>query len=64
MTNLEEFLNDQPKKKITTTFDEVEGSFKCQDANCDEVVTSAGMDRQINKVFWVCDKGHESSVAI
>ena len=65
MTNLEEFLKkDNSQKKITNTFDIAEGSFKCQNLECDEVLNEAGMDREKNRIFWTCKLGHESSVII
>jgi len=64
MTSLENFLNNQSRQKVTHTFDEVEGSFKCQNLDCDDVVNEAGMDREKGKIFWTCKNGHESGVAI
>lgn len=64
MTNLENFLNKKPKNSVTHTFDTAEGSFSCQNPECNEIVNEAGIDREKNKIFWSCLNGHESSVAI
>ena len=63
MTNLEKFLN-KDNVKNPKVMEPASGSFKCQDANCEEVVYSGYNDREENRLHWVCSQGHESSVVI
>jgi hypothetical protein len=61
MTNLENFLN---KNKIEEFLDPVDGSFACQNAECNDITTEAFLDRMHNRVKWTCINGHDSSVVI
>ena len=64
MPNLEEFLNKEKEVKNKLTFDIVQGSFSCQNLECDQIITEGNLDREKNRIFWVCINGHKSSVII
>ena len=61
MTSLDKFLNNKDHslpKEIAS------GSFSCQHEDCDEVINDGYIDRHNNRLHWVCNQGHESSVVI
>jgi hypothetical protein len=63
MTNLRDFLGKDDSHGIEE-FDPVEGSFRCQNSECDDVTTEAFFDRAHYSIKWTCVNGHDSSVKI
>ena len=63
MTSLEEFLNKK-QSSIEDHFDPVEGTFQCQNQECNVVTYEAFFDTSHNNIKWVCSNGHDSSVKI
>jgi hypothetical protein len=61
MTNLEQFLDKNKEVKI---MEPASGSFSCQDLECEEIVFEGFIDRNANKIVWICSKDHKSSVTI
>jgi len=65
MTGLEDFLNKKHEANpIEQYFEPVDGSFQCQNKECSLVTYEAFFDRSHNKIKWVCENGHDSSVAV
>jgi hypothetical protein len=63
MTSLEDFLNkNQPA--INEYFDPVEGSFNCQNKECNVITYEAFLDADRKRVKWTCSNGHDSAVII
>jgi len=62
MTSLDDFLNEKQEKPVADQNDIAVGSFSCQDFDCNEINNEAFIDRLKNKLYWVCDNGHKSSV--
>jgi hypothetical protein len=62
MTNLDDFLSK--KQEVIEDFDPVDGSFTCQNSECNVVTYEAFLDRSHNRIKWVCSNGHDSSVII
>ena len=63
MTSLEGFLN-KTKDNPIIPMEPASGSFRCQNADCDEVVNEGYIDRSHNRLKWTCADGHDSSVVI
>jgi hypothetical protein len=63
MPSLEEFLNKK-EPLIKDVFNQVEGTFQCQNKECSLIIYEASFDRMHNKIKWTCENGHDSSVAI
>jgi hypothetical protein len=63
MPNLESFLNKNNVEKPLLK-EPALGSFSCQDKNCNEIVNEGYIDKNTNRLYWVCVQGHESSVII
>jgi hypothetical protein len=64
MTNLEDFLSKKDINYQRNVLAEVDGTFKCQDIECEEIVTKGYFDVDKNKMFWYCSKDHESSMVM
>ena len=63
MTNLDNFLNKK-EKQVEDYLDPVEGSFSCQNSECNVVTYEAFLDNSRTKIKWTCANGHDSSVVI
>lgn len=63
MPSLEDFLNKNIKKQHHNV-EEINGSFSCQNKDCDETVYDGFVDKDESRIYWTCSQGHESSVVI
>jgi hypothetical protein len=60
MTNLEQFLNkEKDKPKL---MEPISGSFSCQNSDCREIVFEGYVDKEKNRIHWICSSAHDSSV--
>jgi restriction endonuclease Mrr len=71
MTNLRDFLENTKVVKEEVTVEKVatdmvtaQGTFVCQDNDCEETVLEGYLDRVHNRIHWTCSNGHDSSVVI
>jgi hypothetical protein len=63
MPNLRDFLSKDENHGIEE-FDAVDGSFRCQNSECEDVTLEAFFDRAHYSIKWTCVNGHDSSVKI
>jgi hypothetical protein len=63
MTGLEDFLNKK-EDTIHDYLDPVDGSFQCQNKECDVITNEAFLDTSRTKIKWTCVNGHDSAVSI
>jgi len=61
MTSLEQFLNKDNTKKHKRV-EPANGSFACQTPDCNEIIYEGFVDKDENRLYWICSKEHESSV--
>jgi hypothetical protein len=61
MTNLEQFLNKETKVKHKRV-EPSSGSFTCQNQDCKEIMFEGFVDKDENRLYWICSNNHESSV--
>lgn len=62
MTSLDKFLNEENESPRIDQNETALGSFSCQDFECNEINTEAFIDKEKNKLYWICSNGHKSSV--
>jgi hypothetical protein len=63
MTSLEDFLNKK-EDTINDYLDPVDGSFQCQNKECDVITYEAFLDSSRTKIKWTCVNGHDSAVSM
>jgi len=63
MPSLDDFLNKKDKE-IIEELDIVDGSFSCQNSECNLLTHEAFYDRSHNKIKWTCANGHDCSVQL
>ena len=63
MTDLENFLNKKDKE-IIEELDIVDGSFSCQNSECNLLTHEAFYDNSHNRIKWTCVNGHDCSVQL
>jgi hypothetical protein len=60
MTNLDDFLNKKNDVSKIINVEIIDGSFVCQNTECDVISYEAIMDSNDRSVHWVCICGHRS----
>jgi hypothetical protein len=63
MPSLDDFLNKK-NEKVIEDLDLIDGSFSCQNSDCNILTYEAFHDRAHNKIKWTCLNGHDSSVQL
>ena len=63
MPNLDDFLSKKDKQ-IIEELDIIDGSFSCQNSECNILTYEAFHDRSHNKIKWTCSNGHDCSVQL
>lgn len=63
MTSLDDFLNKK-EKNIIEELDIIDGSFSCQNSECNVLTYEAFHDQAHNKIKWTCSNGHDCSVQL
>ena len=60
MTNLDDFLNKKEKTISPVNVEIIDGTFACQNTDCNVVSYEAIMDSSDGTVHWTCTCGHRS----
>lgn len=63
MPSLEDFLNKKNKENIED-LEIVDGSFSCQNSECNLLTYEAFHDLSHNRIKWTCANGHDCSVQL
>jgi len=60
MTNLDDFLNKKNDVPKIINVEIIDGSFVCQNTECNAISYEAIMDSNDRSVHWTCNCGHRS----
>ena len=64
MPNLEEFLGKKKTNYQKNILGTVQGTFNCQEEECDEVMSEAFLNVENTEMTWYCNQDHESRIKI